>query len=193
MNFKIKIVLITLIVSVFGQCVNAQEAKDWFQEGNNLSKEGRYADAVEAYQQSLKLNPDITVAYYNLGLAYKKLRRYEQAVNALQKAVELEPDYIEAHLAVGNVYNLMERWEDAIAHLNMVVHSKPDNAEAYGNLGWAYYNYKGKPPFKFLVIINLDMAVKLFKERGMEQAAEATNQTLEEALIKFGMDSKNQP
>lgn len=191
MNFKIKIIFAVLLIIVSGGSVNAQEAKDWFQKGNELSREDRFADAVEAYQQSLTLNPNATVVHYNLGLAYKKLRQYTKAVDALKKAVDLEPNYLEAHLALGNVYNLMERWEDAIAHLTLVVHNSPNDAEAYGNLGWAYYNYKSGPPFKFLVIINLEKAVQLFEEQGLAQAAEATRKILEEALIKFGFDSDN--
>ena len=191
MKFKIKVVLAVIFIIVFSQRVNAQGAKDWFQEGNKLSKEGRYASAVEAYQQSIKLNPNATVTYYNLGLAYKKLQQYGKAIDALEKAVEMEPYYLEAHLALGNIYNLMEQWEDAIAHLNLVVHSIPDDAEAHGNLGWAYYNYKNGPPFKLLVTFNLEKAIRLFEEQGATQAADATRRILEEALKKFGFDSNN--
>lgn len=190
MKQKLKTAVILAILSILSiRHVCAEEAQDWFYEGNKLSKEGRYADAVEAYQRSLKLNSNSTVVYYNLGLAYKKLRNYKKAVEALEKTVELEPEYYEAHLALGNIYNLQEQWEDAIAHLNLVVHAIPDNAEAHGNLGWAYYNYKSDPPFKMLVIANLEKAVQLFEEQGATQAAEATGRVLDEALKKFGLDT----
>ncbi len=75
--------------------------------------------------------------------------------------------------------------EEAIGELNIVVHRRMDDAEAHGNLGWAYYNYRGQPPFKQLVLINLRKAVDLFKEQGMPEAAKATQQVLDEAKTKF--------
>lgn len=190
MNYKNVFVLIALFISVLcaTKTPGAEEAKDWFLEGNLLAKDGRYDHAVEAYQKSLKLNPGSTVVYYNLGLAYKKLKQYEQAVAALEKAVEMEPDYLEAHLALGSTYNSMEQWESAIAHLNLVVHRIPDDAEAHGNLGWALYNYKTEPSFKMLVILNLRKAVSLFEAQGLTQAAEATRRALDSALEKYKMD-----
>jgi tetratricopeptide (TPR) repeat protein len=190
MQYKIVLVAFAICVSIlsFGKTLGAEEAKDWFQEGNRLAREGRFDSAVEAYQKSLKLNPGATVVYYNLGLAHKKMKQYGQAVTALEKAVEMEPDYLEAHLALGNCYNLMEQWESAIAHLNLVVHQIPDDAEAHGNLGWALYNYKVDPPFKMLVVINLRKAVRLFEAQGFTQAAEATRGILDSALAKYKME-----
>ncbi|VAX29170.1 TPR domain protein, putative component of TonB system, partial [hydrothermal vent metagenome] len=82
--------------------------------------------------------------------------------------------------------NHQRRWEDAIGQLNIVVHRDRNNAEAHGNLGWAYYNFKKGPPFKYLVIINLRKAVTLFTAQNMSAAARATQKVLDEATAKFG-------
>ncbi|MBI4384848.1 MAG: tetratricopeptide repeat protein [Nitrospinae bacterium] len=175
----------------FEPLLGAQTAEEHFYRGNDLGRQGLYEDAIEEYKRSLKLNPSATVVYYNLGLACKKLGRHLEAAAALEEALRLEPQYLPAQVAMGSVYNLMERWEDAIAHLNVAVHRETGNAEAHGNLGWAYYNYKGKPPFKFLTIVNLKKAADLFEAQGLPQAAQATRKVLEEALVKYGFVSKN--
>ena len=161
------------------------DAKGWFQEGNRFSAEGNLEQAVEAYQQSIEMNPKSPAAHFNLGLAYKKTGDNKNAARAFEKTLALEPSHMDAHVSLGNVYNRLERWQDAIGTLNVVVHRRQNDAEAHGNLGWAYYNYKDGPGFKLLVIANLKKAVILFQEQNMRQAAEATEKVLEEARQKF--------
>ena len=168
----------------------ALDAEQWFVEGNRFSAEGRFEEAVRAYQKSIDQNPLAPVAYYNLGVAYKNLHQLDKAENVLEKAVELAPTNLDIRLTLGNIYNRQERWADAIGQLNIVVHRQQNDAEAHGNLGWAYYNYKDGPPFKQMVILNLSKAVELFSKQNQPEAAEATKKILEEAKIKFGYPAK---
>lgn len=161
-------------------------AREWWLKGNELSRSGQWDQAIDAYHQAIRINPDATGPYFNLGVAHKALRQYERAAAAFERAQQLEPDNMEIHLRLGNIYNLMEKWNKAIEHLNLVVHRVPDNAEAHGNLGWALLNYSEGPQFKLLVLHNLEKAARLFEQQGMEQAARATRQTLEEAKKRFG-------
>lgn len=166
-------------------------AEEWFHQGNQLGRELKHREAVEAYRESLRLTPEKLVVFYNLGLALKALKDFPQAETAILNVLRLEPDNLDARLTLGNLYNFMERWEDAIAHLNMVVDQRPEDAEAHGNLGWAMYNYKTGPPFKLLVIKHLERAADLLEKQGHAQAAQATRQTLEEARKKFGLGANS--
>ena len=105
--------------------------------------------------------------------------------------MKLEPDNLDARYSLGNTYNHLNRWEDAIAQLNIVIHRRHDDAEAHGNLGWAYYNFKKEPTFKYLVSINLKKAVGLFESKNQLGAADATRKVLEEAIIHFGFRRNN--
>jgi tetratricopeptide (TPR) repeat protein len=168
-----------------------EKAEDWFLKGNILSSKGRFEEAVDAYKKSIDHNPNATVSHFNLALAYKNLNMPGEAAVALEKAVALEPGNLDARYSLGNTYNYLERWEDAIAQLNMVVHRRQGDAEAHGNLGWAYYNFKKGPPFKYLVIVNLKKAVQLFESKNQIEAARSTRKILEDAIVKFGFNSKN--
>ncbi|QPJ60419.1 MAG: tetratricopeptide repeat protein [Candidatus Nitronauta litoralis] len=165
---------------------HADEALDWYLKGNTLSREGNYDAAVDAYLKAIRINPDATGPFYNMGIAYKRLGQFPQAAGAFEAAHRLEPDNLNIRFSLGNIYNLMERWEEAIGHLNYVVHRDPENAEAHGNLGWAFLNFDKGPPFKMLVIANLEKAVSLFEAQGLKQPALATQETLEQARKKFG-------
>ena len=178
--------VLTLVALSFPLPVLALDAQGWFEKGNKLSQQGRFEEAVEAYEKSIGLNALSPVAHYNLGIVYKNLKQFEKAVSAFKKTVELEPFHLDARLSLGNVYNRLNQWEDAIGQLNIVVHRDRNNAEAHGNLGWAYYNYQNGPPFKHLVIINLKKAVSLFESQNMSKAAEATQKVLDDAIAKFG-------
>ena len=164
-----------------------EKAEEWFLKGNTLSSQNRFEDAVEAYKKSIEKNPNATVAYFNLGLAHKNLNQLEEASIAFKKTIQLEPANLDARYSLGNIYNHLNRWEDAIAQLNIVVHRRRDDAEAHGNLGWAYFNFKKGPPFKYLVIINLTKAVGLFESKNQLRAADATRKVLEEARNKFDL------
>jgi tetratricopeptide (TPR) repeat protein len=186
--------LLTIWILLFGftpYTWSQEKAEDWFLKGNKLSRQGNFDEAVDAYKKSIERNPSATVSHFNLALAYKNLNRNREAAIALEKAVELESGNLDARYSLGNIYNHLERWEDAIAQLNIVVHRRQDDAEAHGNLGWAYYNFKKGPPFKYLVIINLRKAVTLFESKKQHKAANSTRKVLEDALIKFNLNSKN--
>ncbi|MGB7581818.1 MAG: tetratricopeptide repeat protein [Sedimentisphaerales bacterium] len=98
---------------------------------------GRYQDAIEAYKQTIRIEPD-QETYFNLGVAYGKLGRYQDEVEAYKQAIRIKPDYALAYINLGVAYNNLGRYQDAIETYKQVIRIKPDYAEAYFNLGIAY-------------------------------------------------------
>ena len=68
-----------------------KSAQEWFKEGNALDNLKRYEEAIAAYDQAIRLNPNYAVAYNNKGLALHNLKRYEEAIAAYDQAIRLEP------------------------------------------------------------------------------------------------------
>lgn len=60
----------------------------------------RYADAIELFEASLKLEPGDAVTHKNLGLALAQLGRRDEATIRFREALRLNPDMIEAQQAL---------------------------------------------------------------------------------------------
>ena len=53
--------------------VDEKRTKDteaWYSLGVAYGKLGRYNDAIEAFRQALRINPEDAAAWYNLGVTY---------------------------------------------------------------------------------------------------------------------------
>ena len=63
----------------------------------------RYNDAIEAYRQALRINPEYADAWDNLGFAYRKLNRYNDAIEAYRQALRINPEDAWAWYASGTL------------------------------------------------------------------------------------------
>ena len=76
----------------------------YFKIGNILAEDYRYEEAIENYEQAVKIKPDYYEAYFNMGLAYKNLNIYDFALQYLKKTIQLNPDFYLAYEEAGRVY-----------------------------------------------------------------------------------------
>jgi tetratricopeptide (TPR) repeat protein len=106
--------------------------------GNAYARLGRYEEAIDAYQQTIKLNPDLAEAPNNLGIVYGKLGRLPEAIDAFSQAIIIDPDYVKAHYNLGVAYDKLDRLPQAIDAYKQAIKIKPDLAEAHNKLGVAY-------------------------------------------------------
>ena len=71
-------------------------AHAWFQAGSVLSDAGKYAEAVVAYGNVIRLQPDCGKAYLHRGTARNELEQYKAALADLERALCLCPDVASA-------------------------------------------------------------------------------------------------
>jgi protein O-mannosyl-transferase len=67
--------------------------------GNTLEKAGRIEDAIQEYENALKLDKYSLPAYNNLALAYKKINKRDEALAAAEKALEIARSSSQQNLA----------------------------------------------------------------------------------------------
>jgi tetratricopeptide (TPR) repeat protein len=66
--------------------------EEWLEEGIALSELKRYEEALAAYDQAFRLDPNDAYAYGNKGIALGGLKRYEEALAAFEQAIRLDSD-----------------------------------------------------------------------------------------------------
>ena len=108
-----------------------------FIKGTEMIAEQKLSNAVEAFQASLKLDPDSEDTHYNLAFTLAKMGRTDDAIRAYREALRVFPDYAEAHNNLGNLLKNQGKLEEAIEELNAALKINPDHSSAHNNLGVA--------------------------------------------------------
>jgi len=114
------------------------QALVWALRGHLEGEAGKHEQAVQAYREAIRLKPDLADAWYNLGIAYRKVGQYQQAVQAYREAIRLRPDDAEAWNNLGIAYDQLGQLQEAIRAYREAIRLKPDLADAWHNLGIAY-------------------------------------------------------
>ena len=112
------------------------------EEGNKLYYAKDYKGAIEKYNESLKLNPNLEVAYNNRGICYKELGQNERAIHDYDKALEINPNDDYAYNNRGNVYNELGQYERAIQDFDKAIEINLNDEVAYYNRGISYQGLK---------------------------------------------------
>ncbi|MDD4652877.1 MAG: tetratricopeptide repeat protein [Methanothrix sp.] len=73
--------------------IDADAPENWLSRGNALFNQGKYEDAVEAYDRSLDLDPLNAETWQNKGYALNKLGRNKEANECFWKATGLNAGY----------------------------------------------------------------------------------------------------
>lgn len=89
----------------------AAQKKD---EGNALFKADKFPDAVAAYTESIKRNPNEHTVYSNRAAAYIKLGAYNEALEDCEKCLSIKPDFVRAHARKGHAYFWTKQYHKAL-------------------------------------------------------------------------------
>ncbi len=65
--------------------------------GLRCAEQDKGQEAVDCYEQALRLKPDYAEAYNNLGVARLAQGKLDEALACLRQALHLKPDYADAH------------------------------------------------------------------------------------------------
>ena len=93
---------------------NPNFAEAWKGKGDALGRLGRYVEAVESYDQALKIKPQYVDALYGLGLAQIALKRYKPARNNLDEAVKLNPSLFWVWCDRGGLLKCLKDYDEAV-------------------------------------------------------------------------------
>lgn len=106
---------------------------------NNLGvlqfEKGQLGDAIDNYEQSLRLHPDYPEARYNLGGALLQRGKIDEAIEQCEEALKLQPNDADAHVVLGNAFLAKQDVDGATNHYQKALALRDDDYQAHYNLG----------------------------------------------------------
>lgn len=86
------ILSIILFVSApyYANRLDPKDAASWGNKGNVLYSQGKYDEAIKAYDKAIEINPQYSEAWNNKGNAFYAQGKYDEAVRAYDKAIEID-------------------------------------------------------------------------------------------------------
>ena len=69
----------------------SHNATEWYIIGQPLEMQGKHAEAIEAYDEAIRMDPEFAQAWSDKGSALVELNRSEEAIEAYNKALEIDP------------------------------------------------------------------------------------------------------
>ena len=105
---------------------------------HSVRNQGKPADATVAHREAIRLDPDLAMAHFHLGLALSEPgRKRPEAIAEYREAIRLKPDYADAHSCLGTALFDQGKLDEAIVAYREAIRLKPDLATAHYQLGIA--------------------------------------------------------
>jgi Tfp pilus assembly protein PilF/branched-subunit amino acid transport protein len=108
-------------------------AKQHFDYGLALQKEGQWERAEEQYKIALGFRPADAKAHMNLAVVLTAQAKYDAAAPHMEQALRLQPDAGEFHLSYANLLQRIGRGDEAKPHYEAAARLMPDSPEAHYN------------------------------------------------------------
>lgn len=121
---------------------------EFLEKGNELYEEGKYAEALSAFEEFLRLNPKAYQARLNIYNCYRELGEYEKAIEQCNLILEnvsqdetLGKEMAAKALAgIGECYLLQKDMENAQKYFEQSIETYPENELIAYNVGEIFFS-----------------------------------------------------
>ena len=100
----------------------------YLEKGKVLEKLGRYNEAIENYQITLKLDDPTSFAYLRLGKCFEKLGLDDNAIKYFKQCVKEDPLLDKGWLSIVNYYTKRLDFQNALSYIEKATEIDADNA-----------------------------------------------------------------
>ncbi|MCQ2739110.1 MAG: tetratricopeptide repeat protein [bacterium] len=126
--------------SAYKKAVSLSTQPDFYYNlGEVLVSLESWDEAISAFKEVLKTDPEDGNCYFNLGLCYFHKEELNTALDNFEQAVKYNPKDIFAHFYMGNIYKKNGLTNFAIKCYQKVLEISPDYSWAYFNLASIAY------------------------------------------------------
>jgi len=133
---------IVLVGIVFGTIwyfiIMASVSSYYENEGDRLLYDQKYEEAIDAYDTSLKFEPENAVVYNSLGFTEYRLKHNDKAMKAYEKALSIDDENENVYYNIGTVYLEEKSYSKALESYEKVVELSPYYMNIYNTMGIVY-------------------------------------------------------
>lgn len=145
MKIVLPVLILLFVVPMILMCgclgTGGWSAQDWIEQGNRFAKDGLYADALDAYNQSLRLDASNPKVWTWRGIALQHLGNQTGAMNDFDMAISLNPNESSAWQGKASLYIDTDQYKLAVkAAERSIALAKPEDKveNSWLLLGFAY-------------------------------------------------------
>jgi len=153
-------------VMLSGACTRGVSQLD---RGVDLYGQGRYAEALAAFDEAVRLAPGSAAAYNNRAVARVRVGDARGAVGDYTRALELTPFDAGIMFNRGNAQAAVGNYRGAIADFTRAVELRPSYAAAYWNRGVAHAQLseldQARADWRHAIVIETNPRVRAAMER----------------------------
>lgn len=107
-----------------------KSARQWLGSGLALRKQGRFAEAEEAFRKGLDIDPGSPELLFAMGVAILEKGSPNSAIPYLERALGSSPNHVETLIALGNARHRIGNSREARRSFETALRNSPDHAEA---------------------------------------------------------------
>ncbi len=101
-------------------------AEQHFEVGLELHQQGRFEEAIQDYDEAIRLDPQRIEAYNNRGRAYLNLDQAQKAIEDFDQVLRLDPQLAEAYYNRGLAHDRLGQNEKAKADFDQAIALDPE-------------------------------------------------------------------
>lgn len=141
---RIKILIAVLLFACNAAIAQSNEdAKALVKEGVQLNDQGKYAEAIEKYNQALKIDPGNIYADFEMAYSLFASGKGNEGIPHLEKVIAANTSLSAgAYDLLGSIYDKDNKKDKAVEAYKAGIKANPTYQRSYYNLGIVYFRYK---------------------------------------------------
>jgi tetratricopeptide (TPR) repeat protein len=107
-----------------------EEAVDYYREGVELLKVGKYHEALTSFRLAQRETPDDLAVLQQIAIAYTRIGMTDEAIKTYRAVLAQQPKTGSAHYGLAFLLLRQDRRDEAERHLTAFLATPPDGPEA---------------------------------------------------------------
>lgn len=126
-------------LSYIGQAISAGGAEAPFQKklGSVFRSLNRIDDAIESYEETVRLKPDDVETLLELGALYYESGKLDEAKRCYTQGLNITPNAVDVQMRLGKILIDQNLYDDAVKQFRQAIQLRPDCAEIHYQLAEA--------------------------------------------------------